>query len=294
MRRKLVLIVGLTITTIPVVSSAEVATYQYDVLGRLTQSFKQGGPGDGVLTTITNDPADNRSNYTVQNVTRILHPGDKVYSSDNAFYLTLKANGELAIIKASTSAELWNSGSATLATDHASFQSDGNLVLFDGSGASLWNSASAGHPGSQLTMQTDGNLVIKDQNGTTTVWQSNTGPVDVSNPSTWTITKDAAAAGTLSGRTFTAREDDGNGWVELHIPFTAVANLQYRLSFDTSGDGTRAVLPEGSGATIKDANAAGHIELVWTATSSGPQTAGVWCDATATRTISNVVLERIN
>ena len=171
MRRKLVFIVGLTITTIPVVSSAEVATYQYDALGRLTQSFKQGGGADGTLTTITNDPADNRSNYTVLNVTRTLHPGDKVYSSDNAYYLTLKANGELAVIKVSTSAELWNSGTATLATDHASFQSDGNFILYDASNTSLWSSATSGHPGSQLAVQTSGSLTITDTNGTV-VWHT--------------------------------------------------------------------------------------------------------------------------
>ena len=174
MRRTLVVIVGLIITTIPVVSHAEQATYQYDPLGRLTQSFKQGGGADGTLTIITNDPADNRSNYTVLNVTRTLHAGDRIYSSDNRFYLTLKANGNLAVVTASTSAELWNSGSTTLATDHASFQSDGNLVLFNASNAWLWNSATANHPASQLTMQSDGNLVIKDQAGNL-LWQTNTG-----------------------------------------------------------------------------------------------------------------------
>jgi len=174
MRRALVLAAAATICTIPVASYSEVATYQYDGLGRLTQSFKQGGGADGVLTTVANDPADNRSNYTVLNVTRVLHTGDKVYSSDNRFYLTLKANGNLAVVTASTSAELWNSGSATLATDHASFQSDGNLVLLNASSTSLWNTGTANHPASQLTMQSDGNLVIKDPTGTL-LWQTNTG-----------------------------------------------------------------------------------------------------------------------
>lgn len=174
MRRGLVLAAALTICTIPVTSYAEVATYQYDALGRLTQSFKQGGGADGTLTTIANDPADNRSNYSVANVTKTLHAGDKVYSSDNRFYLTLKANGNLAVVTAATSAELWNSGSTTLATDRASFQSDGNLVLLDATSASLWNSGTASHPASQLTMQTDGNLVIKDPSGTI-LWQTNTG-----------------------------------------------------------------------------------------------------------------------
>jgi len=171
MRLKLILAVGLTIVTIPVVSSAETATYQYDALGRLTQSFKQGGGADGTLTVITNDPADNRSNYTVLNVTKTLHAGDKLYSSDNAYYLTLKANGELAVIKGSTSAELWNSGTATLATDHATFGSDGSLVLLDASGTSLWSSGTTGNPGSQLAVQTSGSLTITNINGTV-VWHS--------------------------------------------------------------------------------------------------------------------------
>jgi len=174
MRSGIFLVGAVIIATIPVVSSAEVATYQYDALGRLTQSFKQGGGADGTLTIITNDPADNRSNYTVLNVTKTLHTGDKVYSPDNRFYLTLKADGNLAVVTASTSAELWNTGTTSLATDHASFNSDGNLVLLDATSASLWNSATSGHPASQLTMQSDGNLVIKDQGGTQ-LWQTNTG-----------------------------------------------------------------------------------------------------------------------
>jgi len=294
MKRALVLGAAATICTIPVVSYSEVVTYQYDVLGRLTQSFKQGGGSDGVLTTITNDAADNRSNYTVQNPTRVLHIGDKVYSSDNGFYVTLKPDGNLAVVKTPTGAELWTSGSTTLPTDHASFQSDGNLVIYGASNSSLWSTGTGGHPASQLTMQTDANLVITDPNGAM-LWQTNTGPVDVSNPSTWTIDKDPAAVGTLSGRTFTAREDDGNGFVELHMPFTAVANLQYRVRFDaTDGSGCRAVIPEGSGSTMVFATASGRTALAWTATSSGSRTAAIWCDATSTRTMTNVAVERIN
>ena len=174
MRPILALTALLTICTIPVVSSAEVVTYQYDVHGRLTQSFKEGGPADGTLTTITNDPTDNRSNYAVQVVTHILHTGDKLYSSDNGFYLTLKGNGNLAVVTASSGAELWTSGSTTLATDRASFQWDGNLVLISAANVALWSTGTYNHPASQLIMQMDGNLVIKDPSGTL-LWQTNTG-----------------------------------------------------------------------------------------------------------------------
>jgi hypothetical protein len=50
-------------------------------------------------------------------------------------------------------------------------QSDGNLVLFQGSKA-LWSSGTAGNGGATVTMQTDGNLVV--YNGGTATWNSNT------------------------------------------------------------------------------------------------------------------------
>ncbi len=174
MRRARTILIAVGIASISTSIFAETATYQYDALGRLTQSFKQGGGADGTLTTITNDAADNRSNYTVLNVTKTLHAGDRVYSPDNRFYLTLKADGNLAIVTAATSVELWNTGTAMLATDRAAFQSDGNFVLLDAASTSLWSTATALHPASQLTMQSDGNLVIKDVTGTQ-LWQTNTG-----------------------------------------------------------------------------------------------------------------------
>ena len=56
-------------------------------------------------------------------------------------------------------------------------QSDGNLVLYEGSTA-LWSSVTAGDTGASVAMQTDGNLVIyapgcTGANGS--CWASNTG-----------------------------------------------------------------------------------------------------------------------
>lgn len=174
MKRLLIAGLAIILPSIPVVSFAETAYYQYDALGRLTKSFKQGGGADGTLTTISNDAADNRTNYAVLNVVKTLMPGDKVYSADNRFYVTVKANGNLAVVVASGGSELWASGGSTIATHHASFQSNGNLVLYDASANSLWSSNTANNPASQLFMQNDGNLVIKDVNGTQ-LWQTNTG-----------------------------------------------------------------------------------------------------------------------
>ena len=174
MNRALVLVLVALASSTPSAVSSETATFQYDGLGRLTQSFKQGGGADGTLTTITHDAADNRSGYALANTVQTLHVNDRVYSPDTRFYLTLKTNGNLAVVTAATSAELWNSGTSTLAADHATFQSDGNLVILSAAAAALWSTATAGNPAAQLAMQSDGNLVIKDNTGAQ-IWQSNTG-----------------------------------------------------------------------------------------------------------------------
>ncbi|OGH57150.1 MAG: hypothetical protein A3I06_06300 [Candidatus Lindowbacteria bacterium RIFCSPLOWO2_02_FULL_62_12] len=44
------------------------------------------------------------------------------------------------------------------------YQSDGNLVLYQG-GSALWSSSTAGHPGGKTIMQTDGNLVVYNASG---------------------------------------------------------------------------------------------------------------------------------
>jgi len=52
------------------------------------------------------------------------------------------------------------------------FQTDGNLVLYHGSGA-IWSSGTGGSGANLLVMQGDGNLVL--YNGSTPVWDSGTG-----------------------------------------------------------------------------------------------------------------------
>lgn len=44
---------------------SEIQTYAYDALGRLVSTSIAGGPSDGLQTSTTFDPADNRTNYAV-------------------------------------------------------------------------------------------------------------------------------------------------------------------------------------------------------------------------------------
>jgi hypothetical protein len=45
--------------------AAENTTYKYDALGRVVESTVSSGPTNGTQTTVTYDPAGNRSNYKV-------------------------------------------------------------------------------------------------------------------------------------------------------------------------------------------------------------------------------------
>lgn len=49
---------------------------------------------------------------------------------------------------------------------------DGNLVLRSNQGKRLWSAKTSGHAGDRLTLQTDGNLVLYD--GSKAIWSSNT------------------------------------------------------------------------------------------------------------------------
>lgn len=60
-----------------------------------------------------------------------------------------------------TGGPLWHSNTSGAGSDcRADFQSDGNLVVYDGGGQAKWASGTSGTPGARLRLQEDGNLVI--------------------------------------------------------------------------------------------------------------------------------------
>lgn len=65
--------------------------------------------------------------------------------------------------------DVWNSGTANVGTNcYTDFQSDGNLVLYDGGGQPQWSSSTSG---AELRLQADGNAVIYDGGGSA-LWQT--------------------------------------------------------------------------------------------------------------------------
>jgi len=138
----------------------------------ITQCFAQNPPRIKVpgSTTLPQGVFKTNTSFT---------KGQRYYSADNRYCLTLQEDGNLVIYKFPTPTKykaVWNSHTNGLAIKSCVFQEDGNLVLYDYAGKARWaaNGGSVDKGGSGkgdkfypagpdshwLTLQNDGNLVI--------------------------------------------------------------------------------------------------------------------------------------
>ena len=86
------------------------------------------------------------------------------------FKLTLQDDGNLVITD--NGAPEWASNTAGSSAERATFQDDGNFVLYNGDGSAAWASDSKDRGGERITLQRDRNLVIYA--GDQSVWATNT------------------------------------------------------------------------------------------------------------------------
>jgi len=162
--------------------------------------------GNGVLSA--NDVNGVRSVYGARNVRvptweagqldmvtlapgQTLLPGQTLWSSTNRYRLTLQTDGNLVLYDTVWAADasqrrdanegcnfsgnfesmpIWNSRTAGSGATRVTMQTDGNLVIYNGT-TPVWHSHTPGHPGVSMSFQTDGNLVIYERQA---VWQSGT------------------------------------------------------------------------------------------------------------------------
>jgi hypothetical protein len=100
--------------------------------------------------------------------------GDKLWSCDKRFYLTMQTDGNLVLYQSQNglTTALWSSGTWLSTGNVAMMQDDGNFVLYDATRTPIWSSSTWGWQNSYLAVQDDGNLVI--YNGTIPLWASQT------------------------------------------------------------------------------------------------------------------------
>ena len=99
-----------------------------------------------------------------------LNVGQWLCSVDGRFLLSMQSDGNLVIYQGS--APIWASNTNGPGITSVQFQNDGNFVIYAGSRA-VWATHTGGKGGQNISMQNDGNLVIYQ--GSAAIWASNTG-----------------------------------------------------------------------------------------------------------------------
>src|SRR5207253_9483453 len=87
-----------------------------------------------------------------------INAGDYIVSPNGKFVTTMQYDGNL-VTYAGNSA-IWNSGTPGTFGNYATFQSDGNLVVYNVSNAALWWSGTWGVGANSTKLEADGNVHI--------------------------------------------------------------------------------------------------------------------------------------
>jgi hypothetical protein len=92
---------------------------------------------------------------------------EQIASCNRQYWATLASSGDFIEVELSVG-QIWSV--AGQMGDHLDMQSDGNLVLYNGT-TPIWATMTNGHPGAHLTLGDDGSLGVYD--GSTLLWSRN-------------------------------------------------------------------------------------------------------------------------
>jgi hypothetical protein len=92
-------------------------------------------------------------------------------SCNGDYSLIMQSDGNLVLYQGSTA--LWASNTVGSGADEAILQGDGNFVLYTSSGTPVWASNTAGNTGAYLNVQNDGNVVVYSASGAA-LWSTGT------------------------------------------------------------------------------------------------------------------------
>jgi hypothetical protein len=100
-----------------------------------------------------------------------LFPGDTLISPDHRFTLTYQTDGNLVLYQGTTA--LWHTGTSNTTPGEVAFQADSNFVVYQSGGQFVWQAGAGGLGGVRLVLQNDGNLVMYNAPGAA-VWYTGT------------------------------------------------------------------------------------------------------------------------
>jgi hypothetical protein len=103
-----------------------------------------------------------------------MEPGVFRASPNGLFQVGLTIDGDLVLMQQPFNKIIWSAGTSGAATERLFMQTDGNLLLRDGSGVTIWTTQTYGYPGARLVVDDAGQVAVKTEAiGTepaTTLW----------------------------------------------------------------------------------------------------------------------------
>jgi hypothetical protein len=153
-------------------ASAAKTLYSYDARGRM-KSVCDVTNNVGKLATYRHDAADNRQQQVSSSTTHTISVAEGIYSANGRFWLTMQTDSNFVLYDIAAGwVPLWYTSTNATGANHAEFQWDGNLVVYNAY-AAVWASGTYS-PCATLTVQNDGNVVITNVDGVV-VWHTGTG-----------------------------------------------------------------------------------------------------------------------
>jgi Beta-1,3-glucanase len=149
--------------------------FAYDDVGGFESLVHSGDPRSAAIILSPFGAGANPSNTL--SAGQRLSGGQGLTSSNGRFHLNMQTDGNLVIYDGSSA--IWATGTWSLPSDRkptrADMQADGNLVLYNDANQAAWASGSwgLGRVNPYVEIQDDGNLVIY-HNGRTPLWASGT------------------------------------------------------------------------------------------------------------------------
>lgn len=113
-------------------------------------------------------------NLEVTTANAVLTPGDCVISPSGQYVLTMRASGDLELVRPGPNGDtiVWSSHSSggDPGSRHLGIQTDGNLVMYSEAGEPVWASGSGGHPGRYVLQVDDAGVAQLIAEGGVVAW----------------------------------------------------------------------------------------------------------------------------
>jgi hypothetical protein len=112
-----------------------------------------------------------------------LLPGESLTSTLGRYRLLYQSDGNLVLYDGVSGTARWTSNTAGTSAGRAHMQSDGNFVVYDAQENNRWTTSTGGNTNAHIVIQNDGNLVVYSADGRA-LWFS--GPIEDTAPPTET------------------------------------------------------------------------------------------------------------